>query len=422
MIQVPYGKTSLTAQLPAVWQVQTIAPRPAEAATDPAAVIQNALAHPVGGIHLEDFKGARSAAIAINDKTRPVPHADLLPPLLERLHAIGIPPQNITFVIANGTHPPMPPTEYGWVLPAELVEKYPIVSHDAYAESALVELGKTERGTPVFINRAYMEADLRLVVGNIEPHQFMGFSGGVKSVAIGLAGKDTINANHAWMRHQDARLGQYAPNPAREDVEEIGRMIRVDFALNALLNGTKQIVAAVAGAPLAVMQAAIPQVREIFQVPVAAPFDVVIASPGGHPKDINIYQAQKALAHAALITKTGGTVILVAACPEGSGSSTYENWMVGMESYTAVFERFAREGFQIGAHKAFQIARDAAQVHTILVSEMPPDFVQGLLLHPAPSLQAALDSVLATQDPTRTQIGVMPAANATIPLLLEAKP
>lgn len=418
-IHLPYGKTILSATLPAPYTVHIIAPAEAAAAPDPAAVVRAALQSSAGGIDLSRFKGVKSAAIAVNDKTRPVPHEQLLPPLLEHLHNLDIPPQAITFIIATGTHPPMSPDEYPSILPSWIIERYPIICHDAEDQDTLAYLGNTSRGTPVYINRHYLAADLHLVVGNIEPHQFMGFSGGVKSVAIGLAGKTTINHNHAMMSDDEARLGHYEGNPARADVEEIGRLIRVDFALNALLNGQKKIVDAVAGDPVAVMQIGIPKVRSIFQVPVHFAFDLIIASPGGHPKDINVYQAQKALAHAALITKPGGTVILTAACPEGTGSKSYEHWMMreGMNSYEAVFQRFQQEGFRVGPHKAFQLARDAARVRVLLISEMADDFVKKLLLTPVSDLGSALDIALDGLTPEAC-IGVMPAANATIPLLL----
>jgi nickel-dependent lactate racemase len=164
------------------------------------------------------------------------------------------------------------------------------------------------------------------------------------------------------------------------------------------------------------MRYGIPRVRELYQVSVPEPFDLVIASPGGHPKDINLYQAQKGLAHATLVTKEGGTIILAAACPEGTGSDKYEAWMEGLTSFKAVFERFQREGFRIGPHKAFQIARDAARARVLLVSEMEAGFVRNLLLTPMAGLDQALSLALADLPP-EARIGVMPLANATIPVL-----
>jgi nickel-dependent lactate racemase len=282
----------------------------------------------------------------------------------------------------------------------------------------LVDLGTTSRGTPVLINRDYFRADLRIVVGTIEPHQFQGFSGGVKSAAIGLAGRNTINSNHALMADPAARLGHYDHNPARQDVEEIGRIIGQQLALNTILNDKKEIVQVLAGEPKDVMNAGIPLAKEICQVQVPCTYDIVIASPGGYPKDLNIYQAQKGLAHASLVARTGGTVILVAACEEGGGSHAYERWVQGFDSNEAVLAGFAREGFRVGPHKAYQIAQDATRVNVRLVSEMDPDFVRQLLLQPAASLQEAVDASLHLHS-SQSRICIMPNANVTIPLVVE---
>jgi lactate racemase len=419
-IQLPYGHTTIRGELPPGWEVVEISPSHTPGANDALAVAAAALDTPVGGFHWEDFRGVRSAAIAINDKTRPAPHAHLLPPLLERLEGLGLALSQIQFIIATGAHPPMLPAEFGRVLPPDICAGCPVTSHNAEDQADLIYLGATTRGTPVWANHMFMQAELRIAVGNIEPHQFQGYSGGVKSAAIGLAGKTTIEANHTWMMDPLAQLGEYDRNPARQDVEEIGERMGVHLALNSVLNDQKELYAAFAGEPRAVMQAGIPTARQLCQAPAAALFDLVIASPGGHPKDINLYQAQKGLAHAALITRTGGTIILAAACPEGTGSQSFEAWMEGMTSFEQVLQRFKREGFKLGPHKAFQIVRDAARVKTFLISELPPERVQHWLLTPAASLQASLDAIIPML-PAAARIGLMPRANLTIPAL-ESQP
>jgi len=437
--RLPYGKTHLTFTLPegpqvggpqvGGPQVLLLSPRPVAGVADETALVASALDRAPLSPILPGGKGGWEArcAIAINDKTRPVPHKHLLPPLLARLEARGFAPQAITLIIATGTHQPMQEDEFAAVIPKHLLGRYQVVSHDAEDRANLVHLGQTTAGTPVWANRLFAEADLRIVVGDIEPHQFQGFSGGVKSAAIGLAGRLTIDTNHAMMFDPKSQIGRYEDNPCRQDVEEIGRIMGVHYALNAVLNEERQIVHALAGDPVAVMKAGIELVRKIFLIEVPEPFDLMIVSPGGHPKDINLYQAQKALGHASLVMKPGGAVIVAAACPEGTGSRGYEAWMAdpGMTSYEAIIERFRREGFRIGPHKAFQIARDASRMRLVWVSEMAPDFARRLLLNPPAArprasaenrLKEALSEALAELGPG-ARIGVMPWANATIPVL-----
>jgi nickel-dependent lactate racemase len=419
--RLPYGRAVLDCDLAtaqrAGHQVELIEPASAEPLDHAPAAIAAAIA----AAQLPAYRGG-GCAIAINDRTRPVPHAQLLPPLIERLGRAGVPDHEIVFLIATGTHAPMPIEQFGDVVPPEILSRFRVISHDARDEAGLVLLGETTRGTPILINREYCARALRVVVGVIEPHQFVGFSGGVKSAAIGLAGYPTVKHNHSMMSERFAQLGRYDDNPCRQDIEQIGARIGIHLALNVVLGEAKRILAVLAGPPLEVMRQGIPLVCRFNQVEVKAPFDLTIVSPGGHPKDVNLYQAQKALAHAALVTRPGGTVLLAAACPDGTGSEAYESWIrdPSMTSHAAVLERFAREGYGIGPHKAFQISRDASRVTVRLHSTMAPALVAQLLLEPEADFQAAVSR--AVRDlPPRSRIGVMPRANATIPILREPR-
>ena len=412
--KIPYGKGYLNLHLPSWVNPVVITPKVFDGAPDPLAAIQYALHNLVGEVDLDIFSNVHSVAIAINDSTRPVPNHLLLPPLLRYLESFGIHEDAIQFYIATGTHPLLPIDEYSSVVPDDILRDYQVVCHKCDDPEGLSYLGCTSRGTPVWINMGYAEADLRIVVGMIEPHQFQGFSGGVKGAAIGLAGRDTINNNHAMMNEAGAQLGRYNDNPARQDVEEIGKIIGVHFALNVILNGNREIVRVIAGDPWQVMEKGIPLSREICQVSIKQDFDMVIASPGGHPKDINLYQAQKALAHAGLITREGGTIVLVAACPEGTGSRAYEAFMDGVNTHREVFDRFRDQGFQVGEHKALQIARDACRVQILLVSDMPPELVRRLLLTPVTDLDSATTMALH-EFPEDGRVAILPRASSTIP-------
>jgi len=413
-IQIPYGRSHLITKIPDHFPLDIIEPSEVPAANDPRAVVRNALDDLIGDVNWSDFEDVKSVAIAINDKTRPVPHQHLLPPLLDQLGDLGIPDEAITFYIAVGTHPIMLPDEFPSILPASILNRYRVVSHDSEGEHLLVHLGKTTEGTPVWTNAAYYHSDLKIVVGNIEPHQFVGFSGGVKTAAVGLAGFETINHNHALMTHPDSQLGVYDTNPARQDIEEIGKKIGIRIAINAILNQDKQIVQVLAGEPIAVIAVGIPLSKQICQVAVLHNYALMISSPGGHPKDINVYQAQKGLAHAARITRPGGTIILTAACPEGTGSPHYQEWMTGKSSYDEVFRQFQAEGFQIGPHKAYQIARDASKFHLQFYSEMPHKMASDLLLNPIEDFQTAIDLALVNLQPNE-RVGILPHAASTIP-------
>lgn len=417
VISLPFGQSQVEARFPSQLPVDLILPNQVRGTTDPKQAVLTALTAPLGiDLHtwIRSLTQPPETVIAINDKTRPVPHSLLLPPLLSWLENEGIPPHQISFVIATGTHTPMPAGDFPLILPPEIIAHYRVISHDCDDPASLTMLGTTPAGTPVLIHREFASAGLKIVVGDIEPHHFMGFSGGVKTAAIGLAGRETICRNHAFITHPQARTAVYAENPMRQDVEAIGRLINVQLALNAVLNDHKEIVHVLAGTPMEVIKAGIPLVRQICQVPVSRQYDLVIASAGGHPKDINFYQAQKGLTHAAMLTRPDGRIILAAACPEGAGNRLYEQWMLGRQSHAQVLADFAAESFTIGMHKAYLVSRIAVERSFRVFSQMPLETTQRLLLERSDDLQGDIDAALA-ELPPGGRVAVMPQAVLSIP-------
>jgi nickel-dependent lactate racemase len=307
----------------------------------------------------------------------------------------------------------MTPVEIAAMLPEDIVAQYMTGSHDIDDAQNLVYLGETQRQTPIWVNKQYYQSDLKIVAGDIEPHHFAGFSGGVKTAAIGLAGRPTVNHNHAMLVDPNAWIGIYDNNPLRQDIEEIGLKITIHLALNILLNQEKKVVAAFAGNPVSVMKAGIPVSRQICGTPINTRYDLVIASAGGKPKDINFYQAQKALTHSSLFCKENGIIILAAACPEGTGSRPYDEFMQDVSSVNEVLEKFRRQEFKVGPHKAFQVARLLSHSRIILATEMEEKKVNKLLLSYAPDLQTALDRVLIEEKIEK--IAGLPHATTTIP-------
>lgn len=412
---IPYGKSTLNLGLDSTLNIERILPLKIPAAQNQSLEVVRALDFPVGNLDWSLYSGSKNVVIAINDKTRPVPNHILIQPILEKLTQMGINQRAIKFLIATGTHQPMLREEFGVILPSSIVANYEIISHDCNRRDLLVSLGVTSRGTPVVINKHFFEADLKIVVGNIEPHHFAGFSGGDKTAVIGLGGTETINRNHSMLVLDQSTIAVYEKNPLRQDIEEAGRMVAVDLAVNAILNLDKEIITVLAGAPLSVMQAGVPLSRKYCQVSTKGKYDIVVASPGGYPKDINLYQSQKALSHASLITSDGGVVILVAACKEGTGSASYEKFMQDKQSTSDVFEAFSKMEFRVGPHKAFQFARELKRIGVILVSELDDNLVRRLLMHSEKDLSVALENAIDMIGIPNPRIALMPYATNTIP-------
>ncbi len=411
---LPYGKTQLMLELPDSFLVDVLIPDNVTPLEDPENAILQALEEPLGESSLEDFKNVNSVGIAINDKTRPLPKPNPLPFLLNYLETLGISNEIITLFIGSGTHTPMTTEEIREILGDEITNFYHIDVHEC-DQSPLVNLGTTSYGTPIQINESYFNCDLKMTVGNIEPHHFMGFSGGVKTAAIGLAGRDTITTNHAMLIQDQTRSGLFYTNPMRQDIEEIGEKVGIKFSLGTVLDEDKHLLRVLFGEPGLVMRTAIPEIRQGFGIDVSTEYDLVIASPGGAPKDINLYQAQKGLTHAARITKDGGWVILLAACPEGSGSQSYEDFMDKAESQQAILDTFKTGFFEVGPHKAYQIAKEAVRLKIIFVSDIPPEQVKRWKL--TPSTPALIDQLLGwlfDQLPANARIAILPAASRTM--------
>lgn len=413
-IQIPFGKSNIPIHL--TFAYDWYEPKDYPPVPQPLSVVIRALQNPLGNPSLEWLKSSQKAAISINDKTRPVPYAVMLPPLLDWLNEHGIPDDQIELFIATGTHHPATNEEIQTILPTSVLDRkrIRIYSHDCDDQDNLIFLGKTRRGTPVWVNKRFYQADLRIVTGNIEPHHFMGYSGGAKSAAIGLAGRQTINHNHAMLNDPLAFLGEYEQNPMRQDVEEIGSLIEIHLALNVILNANRQILTALFGTPRAVMEKGISISDDLWKVPVSHAYDLVIASAGGHPKDINLYQAQKAITHAALFARPGGVIILAAACPEGIGSQKALDFVDQLTSPDEAIHKFQQMNFQIGPHKAYQIALQAKRNDLILVSEMRHDLVSKFFLTPANSIEQAID-IAKNLLPEKFSAVILPHATALLP-------
>jgi len=400
-ISVPYGEGALEAVLPDGLDVtvigpgcglgEEVAPPVSPSAADEQAEIRRALAEPIGAPRLSELAAAaRTAAVVVSDVTRPCPSHRILPALLEELSPLR--PEQISILFALGGHRPHSPEEQVRLVGEEVARSG--VRLLDLETSRCRPVGTTSRGTRLEVFEPYLDADLRVCVGNIEYHYFAGFSGGAKAVVPGLCSYAAISDNHSMMLAPTARAGIMEGNPVREDIDEAAEMIGIDFILNVLLDEEKRIWHAVAGHFLAAHRAGAEIYDRRCDLRIAEAADVVIASPGGRPKDINLYQAQKTLDNVSGAVKDGGVIVLVARCPEGFGQRVFEEWMTGMGRPQVLIDRIRRE-FVLGGHKAAAVAGLLDRADVYLVSEFPDDVVRRMCMTPFSSVDEAVAAALA---------------------------
>ncbi|MGV8175930.1 MAG: nickel-dependent lactate racemase [Methanothrix sp.] len=352
---------------------------------------------------LGDYEGCRSAAILASDITRPAPSHLLLPPLVQRLKGLGI--SDLKIVFALGTHRRMTEAEERLLL-RDCVS-LPRMQHDI---KSCVLLGETARGTPVEINEAVASSDLIVATGNIEYHYYAGYSGGAKALLPGVSSERSVIKNHELMRDPRSSTGRL-DSPVRQDMEDAAGVAGLDFILNAVLNGRNEVVEAVAGDYISAHRQGAATVDRMYRRPVR-PAEIVVTCAGGRPKDLNLFQAQKALDNAKNAALPGGSIILVAECCEGLGHPVFERWAEEAGCAEECWERFGRE-YEFGGHKAAFLAKESMEHHLILVSALPQDKAEMCFFSPAKTLEEALHLARERQGKDSRMI-VMPHGNLTL--------
>jgi lactate racemase len=317
VVDLPYGSSQLSVELPAATVV--VAPEDRPRAADELEAIRAALRSPVGGPPLGEVvpRGA-TVAIAVCDGTRPQPRRPMLSALLEVITTrTGL--DNVVVLVATGTHRGNTAAELEEMLGRELLESVRVVNHDARDPATLVDLGTMGDNVPVLLNREWVAADVRITTGFVEPHFFAGFSGGPKLVAPGLAGLETTLALHDARRIASpaATWGVLEGNPVHDDVRAIAKATGVHFACDVVLNRRHQVVAAFAGELFAMHRAATTVARDVAMQEVPHRFDVVVTSNAGFPLDQNLYQAVKGMSAAAKVVREGGLIVVAAECRDG---------------------------------------------------------------------------------------------------------
>jgi nickel-dependent lactate racemase len=325
-IRFAFGKTGIPISVPDDLAYEVVEARSASALRDVDASLEHALDNPIGSSSLQALaEGKSSAAISVCDITRPAPNWLTLPPLLRRLHRAGIPAEGITILIATGLHRGATEAEINTILGPEVAAKYRVINHDARDAEHHRHLGSTKRGTPVYIDERFMAADLHISLGFIEQHLMLGFSGGRKLVAPGLAGQQTIKTIHSprFMREPLATEGSTSGNPLHSELLEIAQMARHDFILDVTLTKEREVSGVFAGDPVMAHAAGVDFLRTTSLEKLSGLADVVITSAAGHPLDLTFYQTIKGITAAEHIAKPGGRILVIGECAEGIGSSEF---------------------------------------------------------------------------------------------------
>jgi lactate racemase len=327
-VELLYGKATIAASVPPGCHEMLIRKQPRAPLADPHSAIAEALARPIGVLPLADYaRGKHSACILVCDITRPVPNHLFLRPMIEQLLAAGIAAEAITVLIATGLHRPNEGEELAKVIGDPwVIDRVRVVNHFARNDADHVDFGRTKgRGVPVKLDRRFVEAEIRIATGLVEPHFMAGYSGGRKVVAPGIAHADTIRTFHsaAFMESPAAVSCNLAGNPLHEEQLEIVRMLGDVMALNAVINEQRELVFVSYGDVIASHDAAVRFVQDWIQVPVPRRFKTVVTSAAGFPLDQTYYQTVKGMVTPLDILAPGGTLIVASDCSEGLGSKEF---------------------------------------------------------------------------------------------------
>jgi nickel-dependent lactate racemase len=413
-VWLPYGKSDVCVRVPARNLLGSIEPKQVSSITDVKAEVERALSEPIGTKGLSEItQPEHKIAIVVDDFTRSTPSHAMLPPVLAELNAAGVKDENVTVIFGCGIHRAVKPEEAKRLLGEEVLNRVKTISHDCKAED-LVLVGKTQHGNKVYVNRVFAEADVKVLVGDVGFHYYAGYGGGRKSVLPAVSGEETIHHNHAMLLQGSARAGVLEGNPVHEDMTEAARLAKVDFILNVVTSSKGEIVKAFAGDLEQAFLEATKLVDEMYRVTMDRRADIVVVSAGGYPADINLYQAYKALDNALEVVKRGGTIIMVAECPEGHGNQVFYDWMARLEDLKKV-EREVKRHFELGGHKAYYLLKALRNHQVILVSSLPDYYANGVFkLKTARAVNDAVREALKNAG-SQAKVWTMPQGSFTLP-------
>ncbi len=409
-VTLPYGKSSLTFQLPERNLLAIVEPADVPAVADPGAAVQAAVRQPVGSPPLrEKIKRGMKVVIVVDDFTRPTPAHQLLPALLAELDPAGN-ALDVSIIVAAGTHRPMSKEEINAKIGAAVAGRYPVIMHDAYDDSAMVDLGRTKNGTPIKINRLVSGADLVIGVSNVVPHCLAGWSGGAKIIQPGVCSAETTNATHATATMSAFPHIGRLDNPTRIEIEEVVTHANLNlFSINVVLNRHMQVVNVVAGHPTPSHRKTVELAERVWVVPVPAMPDIVVCS--SHPSDADFWQAGKGLFASENIVKRGGDVILATPCPERIAIAEHTETLRALKGLPSRVGRHETERRRIRDLAGVNVAVALARMHELawvsIYSEGLTDEDLDILgCARAVSVQSALDLAFKRQGPDAQVVAI----------------
>jgi len=416
-IQLFYGADMLDFSIPPANLVGIFSPQPVAACPDGPAEIARALAHPLDTPLLSEIVSpGETVVVLVDDHTRTTPAAQILPPVLGELRAGGVRDEDVTILITHGTHRQSREEEVRQKVGEEVYRRFRIVQHRCTDEQEQVYLGLTRRGTPVWVNRRVVEADRCIGIGHVGPSPYAGYSGGSKLIVPGVASLDTINANHSLVA-----LGFRQPGrvdvPCRLDIEEAAAAVRLDMVVDVVLCQDGQIARAFAGTPGRVFQEGVALARQVYEV--ACPGEVDVAVAAAYPYDIDLYQAVRAVQYADVIVREGGSILLVAACPDGVGGKEFYRLMADPGKRPDDFLRdvVRREGKVTFSVLGYFLARIKAEKRLHIVTSGIGDAeLAAMGFGRVASLQAGVDALLEAYGP-QAQVAIFPAGSSTNPVV-----
>ena len=414
-VSLNYGHDSMALDIPDENYMGTLSPKDTREIEDPINEVRRALANPIGSKKLKELVSSQDkVAILASDITRPSPSSILLPPILKELNEAGINNDQITIMFGLGVHRKHTEEEKKKLVGKDIYSKIKCVDHDI---DNCVKIGITKRGNEVSVFKEVLKSDFIIVTGNLEFHYFAGYTGGAKAVAPGVCGRETIANNHKHFLETGAKAGLIKGNPVREEIEEIGKMVGIDVIVNAILNSHKKIVKVVAGEATKAHREGAEYIKEIFRIEIDELADVVIASPGGYPKDIDLYQIHKAMENASLAVKKDGIIIVIGECRDGLGEGKFAEALNGKLSPQELIEEL-KKNFILGRHKASRVANINLNSEIYLVSTLPDEIKKKIFTKNFNSLEEAFSNAIKVQG-EKARVLVIPYGNSTLPIFKE---